>query len=433
MMYHKFWNKEIPTMLGLGLIVIGLSVTTFLTGKQTFFQTGAQGNNLPQEVRITNITDSSFTVTYKTSSKASGYVNFGTSNSLGQTAFDEMDVSQKLQNHSIHSIALKNLNPLTKYYFTVISGGDTYLNNNQDFETITAATVPASTANEISGRIILPNASSPDETIVYITSDNNSQVLSSLVSNNGTYKINLNHLLNSDLSKLADLSEKSVIQMLILSDSLTSTAMLYYSQTNNIPVITLSNNYDFRAKEQKTSSQSASLESFPILSSTSSSKNKGVQILTPGKNQIFSNQKPVLTGKGIPNQKIQITIHSNQQINASVNTDANGNWKYQPSTALSPGNHTITVTAKDSSGILKTITQSFTVFAAETSPAPTAIIYSPTPTPTTISPSNVYSPTSPPEQSLPATGNTSIITAGIVGILITVVGGLIFLLSRKGI
>jgi len=47
-MYHKFWNKEIPTMLGLGLIVIGLSVTTFLTGKQTFFQTGAQGNNLPQ-------------------------------------------------------------------------------------------------------------------------------------------------------------------------------------------------------------------------------------------------------------------------------------------------------------------------------------------------------------------------------------------------
>ena len=159
MMHHKFWNKQIPTVLGLGFIIIGLSVTTFLTNKQTVFQSGAQESKQPQEVRITNITDNSFTVSYKTGGQISGYVNFGLSSALGQTAFDEKDVSQKLQNHTLHSIALKNLSPSTKYYFSIISGGDIYLNNNQDFEVTTAETIPgAPTTIEISGRTILPNA-----------------------------------------------------------------------------------------------------------------------------------------------------------------------------------------------------------------------------------------------------------------------------------
>ena len=213
--------------------------------------------------------------------------------------------------------------------------------------------------------------------------------------------------------------------------------MFYYSQINSIPVITLSNNYDFREREQKNSSPSAAFESFPSFSSTSSSKTKGIQILTPGKGQAFSNQKPVLKGKGTPNQNVQITIHSSQQIQATVNTDANGNWSYQPNAPLSPGSHTITVTAKDSLGVLQTITQAFTVYAAETSPTPTTETNTPTPTLTVAtanpSPSDSLTLTATPRQPLPQTGNTSIITAGIVGLLITVVGGLIFLLSRKGI
>jgi hypothetical protein len=429
---HGIWNKQIPTMLGLGLIIIGLSITTFLTSRQTFFQTNAESDMQPQKVRITNITDNAFTVSYETKSNVSGYVNFGINNSLGQTAFDEKDVSQKLQGHTIHSIALKNLSPLTKYYFSIISGGNTYLDNNQNFEAITAVAISdSSLTNVVSGKIILPNASAPNEAIVYVTNDN-SQVLSTLVSSDGTFKINLKHLLNSDFSKLTDLSADSVIQILVLGDGLTSNALVYYSQTNNIPVITLSNNYDFRFKGQTNTNLPITSESFPTLSSTSSSKTKVIQILTPGKNQTFSNQSPVLKGKGAPNQKMQITIHSQQQINATVNTDSNGNWSYQPQTPLSVGTHTITVTAKDSSGTINTITQAFTVNSATTSSAPIAAIKSKNPTPTVIAVAYSSKPVDP-KQISPTTGNTSIITAGITGLLITVVGGFIFLLSRKGI
>lgn len=426
-MKRKLWDKKIPTVLGMVIIIIGLSITTFLTNKQTFFQTGAQENKQPQEVRITNITDGSFTVSYRTADPTSGYINYGISNSLEQTAFDEKDLSRKLQNHTIHSITLKNLSPQTKYYFSIISDGDTYLSNNKNFEVTTASSFSySSSVDTMSGKIILPDARIPSEAIVYVTSDN-SQVLSSLVSDDGIYTIDLGHLLSPDLSKYTDLSKNSVMQILILGNTLTSNVTFYYSQRTNIPIITLSNNYDFRFQEQKKSSPSAALGSFPIINITSSSKSKGLQILTPGKNQVFSNQKPVLKGEGVPNQNIQILIHSQEQMQATITTDANGNWSFQPNTPLSAGTHTITVTAKDSSGLVRTITQSFIVYAAESSP---------TPTPTVIllntSSTNSASPTVS-QKPLPATGNTSIITAGIAGLLISFIGGLIFLLSNKGI
>ena len=56
----SFWNKKIPTILGMLIIVVGLSITTLLTGKTTLLETGAQGNNQPQDVRISNITNKSF-------------------------------------------------------------------------------------------------------------------------------------------------------------------------------------------------------------------------------------------------------------------------------------------------------------------------------------------------------------------------------------
>jgi hypothetical protein len=40
---------------------------------------------------------------------------------------------------------------------------------------------------------------------------------------------------------------------------------------------------------------------------------------------------------------------------------------------------------------------------------------------------------SPTQKPLPATGNPSIMTAGIVGAVISLVGGLLFLLTRGGI
>jgi hypothetical protein len=433
-MKHKFLDTKIPTLLGIFLIVIGLTLTTLLTGKETVFQTRAQVKNQPTDVRITNITNNSFTVSYKTSDPTNGSVNFGTSNSLGQAAYDQRDLPEKIQNLAIHSITVSGLSPATKNYFSIISGGETYLNNNQNFEVVTAPTISSSASNNTAiGKVILPDSTPPKEAIVYVTADN-SQVLSSLVESNGSYKISLSNLLTSDLSQYYNLSENSIIKMLVLDKSLTSNIILYYSQINNIPLITLSKNYDFRYQEQENASSSVNFESFPSLQSTNSSKLYSPKITTPQKDQGFSSEKPLFKGTGVPNQKIQIIIHSNEQIQVNVSTDSNGNWSYTPTTPLSPGNHNITIIARDVSGILKTITQSFVVYAQDI-PTPTItqtptliLTLTPTPTPYDFLTSSVSA--TPSQKPLPPTGNESILAVGIIGIVIFLSGSLLFLLAK---
>ena len=145
--------------------------------------------------------------------------------------------------------------------------------------------------------------------------------------------------------------------------------------------------------------------------------------------------------------------------------DNNGRWTYRPKTPLSPGLHTITITTKDRFGILRSITQSFTVFASGTqvvqSATPSAtptitstptqtptvvptIISTPTPTPTilvtptpiiTVIPTAIPTPiiTRPPVSPPPAPGSSTLMITGIIGTLTIIVGMLLFLASRGNI
>lgn len=88
-------------------------------------------------------------------------------------------------------------------------------------------------------------------------------------------------------------------------------------------------------------------------------------LTTPSANEEIPDQKPAFEGTAKPNSTVSITIHSSEAITAQVQTDTNGNWTYTPTTSLTPGSHTITISAPDSNGVLKTITQTFSVLAAQ--------------------------------------------------------------------
>lgn len=433
-MKKSFWDKKIPTLLGLFILALGIGTTTLLVNKGALFQSNASSLDQPQNVRITNITDNSFSVSYSTKDKSSGTLNYGNTISLGQSALDQRDKnSGKLTSYLIHSITVSNLTPLTKYYFTIISGGNTYYNNDKPFEVTTGPSISnnASDNTKIKGKVILPNSNLPSEAIVYVTLDN-SQVVSVLVTNDGSYEMPLNQIRTGDLSSYYDFNQNSVIKMLIYGDFLTSNVVLSKTQAAAIPSVTLSKDYDFLVDSIPNASASAGFLSFPSLVSTSSSAQK-VQILTPKENQGFTDDQPLFKGTAQSGEDVQIVIHSDEAIQAQVTTDKNGNWSYQPSQSLTPGTHTITITAKDVSGIIRTITQSFVVYASGTQ-IPNAS-GSPTPTPTFVPTPTVVISQAPMATTsgtpLPPTGNPFIITLGIVGFVISLFGSLLFFLSRK--
>ena len=463
-MKKKFWDKRIPTLFGILLITLGVGVTTFLVNQGVLFKSNASLTDQPQNVRITNITDGSFTVSYQTESKVIGSLDYGADQKLGQPALDDRDQQTgNLTSYNIHNITVRNLNPQTKYLFSITSGQGTYTNNGQAFEVNTGSKLSDSPPNQdpISGKILLSDGSAPKEAIVYVTADN-SQVISTLVKSDGSYILPLNSLRTNDLTTYYSFPSDGTVKMLVFGNTLTSNVLISLSQTRPIPTIMLSQDYDFRESQSPVATISGSLTSFPSFESTSSAS--APQILTPKNGQELTDQQPLFKGTSAPNQDVKITIHSNQVVQTTVKADQSGNWNYRPPSNLSPGTHTITVQAKDDAGILKTITQSFVVYASgqKINPPPSG---SPTPIVTVaVSPTSMPLPTvvitsvptisiaplitatpsvtlteskggfdiSPTQKALPPTGNPSIMTAGIVGAIVTLVGGLLFLLTRGG-
>lgn len=445
-------NKKIPTILGIFFILLGILLTTFLLNNQTAFKSRASNSDEPLNVKITNITDTSFTMTYQTPTAVTGSVSYGSDKKLGESELEDVDREKgSFSPKKIHSISVKKLVPSTKYYLTIISGSSTSLNSGNPFEITTGRNISSSSAkqNILKGKIVLPDGSPPPEALVYLSADN-SQLLSSTTAKNGTYSFSLKNLRTNDLSAYFNIDENTVFKIVAIDGSLTSSVSTTLGQADSIPTITLSNNYDFAQEFPSVASKSAKSSTAGFPSIASSKKYTKPQIISPKEKQSINSQKPQFRGTSLPNERVEIIIHSDEQITTHITAGGNGNWTYQPPTNLSPGLHTITIKSRDSQGILTTIMQSFTVFAAETTQTTTPTTPSATPTlsasptlmplPTQIptlaiiSPTPFSSPTLMPIKSkggLPPTGDLRIMPITIFALTTTIIGIVLFLLTQK--
>ncbi len=455
-MRKNIWSKRIPTLLGILFIAVGIGVTSYLTKTGVILTSKAGPSDTAQNIRISNITNKSFTVSFTTEAPVVGSINFGKNKNLGQTAFDDKDKKGDLGEYKIHYITVKNLDPYSDYYFSISSGSKEFLQNGEPFTVKTSPISSSSFDNDkiIKGRIIFPSEDNSKEAVVYLNSEN-SQTLSALVEEDGSYSLSVGSLKTENLSAYFTISDETIFRILVLGENSLSSNIKFNSlEIKEIPVITLGNDYDFTQSNLETASESAST-SFSSLSSEVSSSSETLQINVPSNNQTFIDSQPRFSGTALPNSTVEITIHSDDNIKTQIITDSNGNWSFRPSSALSPGSHTITIVTRDVSGILRTITQSFTVFASgnqvseSATPSATPIVTpssvpTSTPIPTiipTATPTNMpiasTSPTLIPTATItpiispiPSPGNSDSVIFGLFGLGLTILGFFIFLVSR---
>lgn len=260
-------DKKIPTLVGLLLIILGIGGTTFLVRSGTLFEIMATPQQDPKGVLITNISDSSFTVSYLTDDQVIGTLNWGEKGDLGNVALDDRDqLSQKVNKHKVHSITVRGLEPKTIYYFQITSGDKNYKDNDSFYEVRTGSTIQKdpSQQNPLTGKVIGPNGNIPLEGLV-IVSLSNSQKLSTYLKNDGTYTVPLNTLRNKSLSDYLELFENSIINIEVISEDLFSSVSISASEISPVPLITLSNSYDFSTSQQKTEEESPPAAAFPTL------------------------------------------------------------------------------------------------------------------------------------------------------------------------
>ena len=379
-----------PTLLGILLLTMAtVASAIFVSSNSTTLFGRAEGGNVPQRVRITNISGTSFSVSYTTSEKVIGTVSYKKDENEKTIAFDDRDIEGGVpKEYNTHHITVQNLSPKTKYTFSIASGGSDFLNNEAPYEVTTGDAIDEVPADQdpIVGNVVLPDGQPASEILVYAQSEDGSPQ-SAVAKPDGSYSLPIDTMRTTDLASYVEFSEDTIIALSFQNETAESKATVLVSQTNPVPQITLSKIYDFTQGEPLISdnpkASDSAQEQLP-LDTTPKEKEETPSITSPETDEEFSDQRPRFTGTALPNATVEITIQSDP-IKVQVKADSNGNWIFRPEKPLPPGKHTITILTKDTLGLTKRITESFTVFAEGsqfTEPSVSPIQGTATPTPT---------------------------------------------------
>lgn len=246
-------DRKIPSLIGVLLIAIGIALTTFLIKGGTVFELLAGPSDEPLDVRITNISDSSFTVSYITDGPSAGTLNVGSNPAqLNLLVLDDRDqLSQTISSRKTHIISVRNLDEDSTYFFSINSGSKNYLNNGSSYSVKTGGLINDNPTGQIpiSGKVLMPEGLAVSDGIVYVKIEG-AQDLSGFLKNDGTYTIPLNNLRSSSFNSYANLLESTQINIEIISENKSANAQVTLDQINPVPTMSLSGTYEFSSPPQ---------------------------------------------------------------------------------------------------------------------------------------------------------------------------------------
>lgn len=395
-MKQNVWEAKIPTVFALVLLLTGIVITSLLIQRGIITIGRASPDKTPLRIQTTNIADTSFSLVFTTNEKTQALASIGTNETeLTELFYDERDSkTQKPQAYFSHQITFTNLKPNTKYFYVFSVEGITYPEDKKSFTITTAPSIQTlSTKTSINGKIIEKGGEPSSDTLVFLHVPE-AQDLSVVSSSNGEYAFDFSRLRVTSLASIFQADSTTKLDLDFIKGNLSSKVTTAFLNAKEIPLVTLSNNFDFSYDEkiqQDSTDTTSSLKTVPV----PSQKSQEIKIQFPLENAKLPDQKPQFKGTAKPNTNVKITIQSDNPQQSEVTTDATGQWSFRPTNPLTPGDHSITIETTDNSGIIKRITQKFTIFAEGSqvteSATPSAtisptksVIRIPTPTPTTI-------------------------------------------------
>lgn len=445
-MYRK--KKRIPTIFALFIISAIIGISVFLDKSLHLSTTSTIKYPVPEEIRFTNISDSSFNVSWFTDISSTGTIVVSDENQ-SLTFIDDLDSDNIPRPRNSHYITAKNLKENILY--TVRLYGDSKKCSTElycpTFKQSTSVRLPIKeTLSPAKGSVITQDGKPSHGAIVYLFIGKNSP-LSGISDSSGLWVIPLSNLYSLDLKERISLADNDIAQITIMNshNQISSSVIDVKSIRQNltIPMMQLGKSYNFinLAGRNGLFANSAGER---VLGSQTQQKNADT---TTGNNKLFdilfplddgdttTDNKPRFRGIGPIGSQLLITVNSQPQIGRVV-IDKDGTWVWRPQQTLSPGIHHINIQGYDESGNLINVTKKFIVLksgeqvlgeaTASATLTPTYIPPSPTVTPplslitptsiqptlsvtpltpTVIPPSpSVYLPTTTPTVSPPRTG-----------------------------
>jgi len=373
--------KKIPTLAAILALFFTIGVISVGIQKITSFSTTAAPQLEPKNVQMTNISDTSFTVLWQTDEPSTGLLNLS-QKTINSTAYDDRDVTGKMNKYTTHSVSIKNLSPGTTYEGFIVSNGKKYPTTGKPYTFHTGASLSGNTVSfdPAYGIIKKFDGRSAEGALVTLVLGD-SQMLSTLVRSTGSWMIPLNTLRSKDLSSYIQPSTENPMTgtLSIMLDTQKSEALVDSKNLSPVPDITIGQTYDFRNYQVKNKSKTTIADAKKQLptpstvpavlgdqtvktsTSTATTSAGAVTITNPVNNSSIVSTKPLIQGTGIPGKTITITLGITKPSTGKTTVGKNGLWQYTPTVALSQGKQSVTITTVDNKNKAIALTNNFTV------------------------------------------------------------------------
>lgn len=394
----SLFKRQMPTLLGLALLVVGLVTAALLFSQGTgIFLPRATPETTPKSVRISNVTEDGFYITFLTDAEVPGFVKYGEEKGKYTQIGDERDqLSGQIGNYQLHHIRIKGLKAGTNYYYVIGTGaGALFDDNGEPFVVRTAAA--AGTQPKVSnayGTLKTENGSPATGWVVFVTTEN-SGTQSSLVRDTGSWAVALSNARTRDGSGFAEIKDGDLLSIQVQGpnpkDKMDAEAALKAEQSIDLtfgaenPVVSSDESSEATASAETTETTPPSSEATPSPSldqtmlaesndsSDSATATDSAEIITTldlttvaeADKPVVETSQPEIKGTAPANLVISIEVHSDNQVSTQVTSDDNGNFSVDLATLganLEPGEHTVTYSYVDpSTGQTVTRNQTFVV------------------------------------------------------------------------
>jgi len=383
----RLLQLRIPTLAAFLFLLGSLWVITLLIQTQTSFVSKAGPDKEPHNVKFTNITNSSFSIVFTTTTRAVSGISVEDGETSPYVIFDDRDKKTGARNaYYSHHITVSNLKPQAKYNIKILSEGTSYPTDGSYYSVALGPLLPKSNqSGNIKGKVLLPDDLSGSDTLVILEVEGG-QSLSVLTDNDGNYTVPLSNLRTKDLKSYLKYSSKNATLHFFRSDL--SSSIKLTTDSLSIPPITLSYTYDFTDISESEVSTGSSIIEIPSTNIPTGS----VKVTNPKPGDSFVDDRPLFQGTALPNSEVRITIESDP-VYATVKANSRGAWSFRPAVRLYPGAHTISVSSLDGAGILRTVSVNFSIFAQGSQIAQAGPTVTPTPPVATATPTRTPTPT----------------------------------------
>lgn len=354
-MKKGLFNRRIPTVVAILILVSVIGISTILVQQGIFYVGKAAPDTEPQNFSITNISDSSFTTVFTTNGQVEVALNINNAATGKTLILDDRDKKTGVQNkYFSHHITVPNLTSDTTYKFTLLVAGKEYTNTNYVIKTGKTIVTPPPVQNPLFGKVLLPDGAAAVDSIV-VAQTNQSQKVSAVTDNKGEFILPTNSLRGKDNADYFLLQNTSNFTLSVFRQTMRATVVASFSVAQNLPPITLLQQYVFTPTNETSSTQSSQLNF-----SYQKSSNNILSITVPKKGETFTDLRPLFKGTSIPNSTVTLTVKNN--FTQEIVTSVDGSWSYRPIDTFEPGKYTLTASSTDANDSAVNISSNFSVF-----------------------------------------------------------------------